>query len=43
MTWTFLAHEEAKLLFSAVPYGCTAHPLDSLHQENESNLVITGQ
>lgn len=41
--WTFLAHEEAVLHFSAVLYGCTAHTLDSLHLENESNLVITGQ
>lgn len=32
--WTFLAHEEVLLHFIAALYGCTAHPLDSLHLEN---------
>lgn len=41
--WTFLAHEEAVLHFRAELHGCTVHPLDFLHLENESNLVITGQ
>lgn len=43
--WVWYGHfwPMRKLCYVSVLYGCTIHPLDSLHLENESNLVITGQ